>query len=369
MRLPKSPVAIDARRPDLQVSTEAISIDELGLAGRNHSMPLEALRYSRTPIGLHYLLIHFDIPFVDAVTWRLEIGGCVKRPLRLTLDELKARPVVSTAVTLECAGNGRALLSPRPVSQPWLQEAVGTAEWSGTPLAPLLEEAGISDDAVDVVFAGSDRGIQGGVEQDYERSLSVADATRPEMILAYAMNGQPLPPQHGFPLRLLVPGWYGMAQVKWLKRITLVAEPFRGFQQVDRYRVRQAEAEPGLAVTKIGPRALMIPPGIPDFFTRSRLVDAGAQLLEGRAWSGHAPIRRVELSFDRGRSWTDANVGDGESPYAWSYWSYRWNASPGEHVLCVRATDRLGNTQPLEPFWNIEGMMNNAVQRVSVLVR
>jgi sulfane dehydrogenase subunit SoxC len=353
----------------MQVSTEGISISELGLAGRNHSMPLEALRYSRTPVGLHYLLIHFDIPFVDAAAWRLEIGGRVKRPIALTLDELRARPAITTAVTLECAGNGRALLTPRPVSQPWLQEAVGTAEWTGTPLAPLLEEAGIAGDAVDVVFAGIDRGIQGGVEQDYERSLSVADSQRPEVILAYAMNGQPLPPQHGFPVRLLVPGWYGMAHVKWLKRITLVAESFRGFQQVDRYRLRQAEAEPGLPVTRIEPRALMIPPGIPDFLTRSRLVEAGSQLLEGRAWSGHGPIRRVEVSFDGGRNWSDAQLGDAGSPFAWTYWSYRWRASPGEYEICVRATDRSGNTQPVEPVWNIEGMKNNVVQRVNVMVR
>jgi len=140
-----------------------ITPDELQLAVRNHSMPLEALRYPITPIGLHYLLIHFDIPFVDAATWELGVGGKVRRPLRLRLDEIKARPATTIPVTLECAGNGRARLSPRPLSQPWLGEAVGTAEWTGTPLGPILADAGVSDSGADVVFTGLDRGVQGGL--------------------------------------------------------------------------------------------------------------------------------------------------------------------------------------------------------------
>src|SRR5712691_13508800 len=138
-------------------------------------MPLEALHYPITPIGLHYLLIHFDIPVVDAGTWELSIGGQVERPLRLSLDDIRSRPQTTIAVTLECAGNGRARLHPRPMSQPWLCEAVGTAEWTGTPLAPILEEAGVLDGAVDVVFTGLDRGVQSGVDQYYERSLSLED--------------------------------------------------------------------------------------------------------------------------------------------------------------------------------------------------
>src|SRR5438874_9163302 len=177
-------------------------------------MPLEALRYPVTPVGLHYLLIHFDVPDVDPDDWRLTVRG--ERELTLGLAELKQRPSAELAVTMECAGNGRAKLLPRPVSQPWLLEAVGTAEWGGTPLRPLLEEAGILDGAVDVLFRGLDRGLEADVEQSYERSLSIDDALRDEVLLAWEINGVPLPPQHGFPLRLVVPGWYGMANVKWL---------------------------------------------------------------------------------------------------------------------------------------------------------
>src|ERR671930_2760509 len=231
-------------------STSEITLEELQLAARNHALPLEALRHPITPIGLHYLLIHFDIPAVDEHTWRLRIGGLVDRPLTLSLEELKARPARTETVTLECAGNGRALLAPRPLSQPWLREAVGTAEWTGTPLAPLLDEAGVSAGATEVVFTGRDRGIQGDVEHAYERSLPVADAMRDEVLLAYAINGQPLPPQHGFPLRLVVPGWYGMTHVKWLRSITVVDEPFRGWEQAVAYRVRDSEDDAGRPVTR-----------------------------------------------------------------------------------------------------------------------
>src|SRR5262245_38812671 len=187
-----------------------LTMEELQLAARNKGMPLEGLRYDVTPVGMHYLLVHFDIPCLEASTWRLSIGGHVARPRDLTLEEIRERPRVTMPVTLECAGNGRARLQPRPLSQPWLVEAVGTAEWTGTPLAPLLAEAGLEASAVEVVFTGLDRGIEAGAEQSYERSLPLSEALASDAILAYEMNGQPLPPQHGFPLRLVIPGWYGM---------------------------------------------------------------------------------------------------------------------------------------------------------------
>ena len=349
-------------------TSTGISVDELRLAGRNHALPLEALRHRITPLGLHYLLIHFDIPAVDAAAWRLEVRGLVARPLSLSLDEIKARPASTFAVTLECAGNGRALLSPRPLSQPWLQEAVGTAEWTGTPLAPLLREAGLDDGAREVVFSGLDRGVQGDVEQTYERSLPLDEALRDEVLLAYAVNGQPLPPQHGFPLRLVVPGWYGMTHVKWLAAIEVVEEPFRGWQQDVSYRLRGSEDEQGAPVTRILPRSLMVPPGIPDFLTRRRFVDAGSCALEGRAWSGLGAVERVEVSADGGETWADAELGEAGSEFAWRAWSFRWDAEPGEHELCCRATDAAGNTQPSSAAWNFDGFCNNAIQRVAVTV-
>ena len=351
------------------VPTFALSAEELQLAARNHALPLEMLREPITPLGLHYLLIHFDIPAVDTDTWRLQVGGHVERPLTLSLDDLKARPARTLPVTLECAGNGRALLSPRPVSQPWLTEAIGTAEWTGTPLAPILEEAGVSSAGAEVVFTGLDRGVQGDVEQLYERSLPLAEALRDEMLLAYAVNRVPLPPQHGFPLRLVVPGWYGMTHVKWLQSVTVVDEPFRGWQQAVSYHLKSSEDDPGRPVTRILPRSLMVPPGIPDFMTRTRFVDAGPLTLTGRAWSGWAPIEWVEVSADGGRTWSRAELGEPLSDFAWRGWSYRWQAEPGEHELCCRAADAAGNEQPEAAEWNFDGFCNNSVQRVHVVVR
>jgi DMSO/TMAO reductase YedYZ molybdopterin-dependent catalytic subunit len=345
-----------------------VSIEELQLSLRNHGMQLEGLRYDVTPAGMHYLLIHFDVPEGDADAWSLSIDGLVSSPIRLTMEDLRARPAVTMPVTMECAGNGRARLMPRPISQPWLTEAIGTAEWTGTPLAPILDEVGIDAKASELVFTGADRGIQGEIEQDYQRSLTIADAMRDEVLLAYEMNGAPLPPQHGFPLRLVVPGWYGMTSVKWLTGITAVSEPFEGFQQLA-YRFRQQPDDEGEPVTRMRPRSLMIPPGIPDFMTRRRFVDAGTVELGGRAWSGLGRIERVEVSTDAGASWTDADLGEPASPYAWTPWSYTWDPEPGEYELSPRATDAEGNTQPLEQPWNLHGFANNSVQRVPVEVR
>ena len=349
--------------------TSDFTFNEIQWAARNHGMPLEGLAYDVTPIGMHYLLIHFDIPYIDPSTWRLEIDGRVSRSLSLSLADLKSHPRITAPVTLECAGNGRARLLPRPRSQPWLEEAVGTGEWTGTPLGPVLQEAGLLDDAVEVLFTGLDRGEQGRVEQWYERSLPVDEALRPDVLLVYELNGVPLPPQHGFPLRLIVPGWYGMAHVKWLGRITLLNEPFWGYQQNVFYRIAQDEDDPGVLVTRIQPRALMIPPGIPVLETRERLLTPGRHTLRGRAWSGWAPVGRVEVSPDGGTTWAEAELVPPLGEHAWRGWSFTWEAAEGRHELLARATDDAGNSQPLEPVWNLRGVSNNACQRVVVNVR
>jgi DMSO/TMAO reductase YedYZ molybdopterin-dependent catalytic subunit len=352
------------------MSAPGLTLEELQLAARNHGLPLEMLRRRVTPPGLHYILTHYDIPSVDRASWRLKVTGCVRQEVELTLDEIRTRPFLRRPVTLECAGNGRALLDPRALSQPWLLEAVGTAEWGGTPLRPVLDEAGIGDDAEEVLFTGFDRGLEGGVEQNYERSLPLAEALRDEVFLAYEMNGEPLPPQHGAPLRLVVPGWYGMASVKWLERITVLDRPFDGYQQRVSYRLRQTEDEEGEALSRMLPRALMAPPGIPEFLTRERFVDPGPCVIRGRAWSGWGSIREVHVSIDGGATWNEAELVDQPAPWAWTEWSYVWQpGSPGRYELASRARDSAGNEQPVEPPWNLGGYANNAVQRVIVTVR
>ncbi len=345
---------------------EGVSLDELRLAARNHGMPLEALRYDLTPVGLHYLLVHYDIPFVDPATWRLSVTGCVATPLSLDLPTLRSLPAVTLAVTLECAGNGRARLLPRPVSQPWLDEAVGTAEWTGVPLTAVLSAAGVRDDAVEVVFTGHDHGTERGVEQDYQRALPVSALE--DVLVAYEMNGVPLPPQHGAPVRVIVPGWYGMAHVKWLKDIDVVAQPFAGYQNAVAYRTKSAPEDPGEPVTRIQPRALMVPPGFPDFMTRRRYVPAGAVPLTGRAWSGRAPLTGVSISADGGETWTAATLGASAGRYAWRGWTATWEATPGDHTLKVMAVDEHG-PQPTDQPWNTQGMANNMTQEVEVTAR
>lgn len=342
---------------------------ETQLANRNSGQPLEMLRHALTPVGLHYLLIHFDIPYVEsAESWRLDVSGLVERPLNLSLADLKALPQRTLRVTLECAGNGRAVSTPRWQSMPWEHGAVGTAEWTGTPLRHVLEKAGVSSKAVEIAFLGADRGFDSNVEHDYGRSLVPGQAMHDDVLLVWAMNGMPLLPQHGFPLRLVVPGWYGMASVKWLNRIEVLDRKFDGYQQVRTYIFRKDAEDPGTPVTRMRVKSLMVPPGIPHWFGRARVVDAGPVTLTGRAWSGGGVgISKVEVGIDG--QWQAATLDARAGPYAWTGWRTTWHATPGEHELMCRATDEDGNTQPLDQAWDYAGFGNNAVHRVAVTVR
>jgi DMSO/TMAO reductase YedYZ molybdopterin-dependent catalytic subunit len=347
---------------------ERFTFDELQLAFRNRGMPLEALRYEITPSGLHYLLSHFDICDLDARTWRLEVTGLVERPLSLSLEDLKQLPQVTLPVTLECAGNGRAFTWPRAIAQPWIREAVSTANWSGVPLSSVLRMAGLHSNGADVVFWGADHGIERGEEHTFARSLEPSAAMRDEVLLAYAMNAAPLEPQHGAPLRLIVPGWYGMASVKWLVRIEVIDRAFDGYQQAQSYHYRRSPEEKGTPVTFGKVRSLITPPGMPDYISQARILTAGRIQLSGRAWSGAGvSVARVQVGVSG--DWHDADLGTQVGPFAWRSWTYDWDATPGEYELSCRATDAEGNTQPLEQWWTLGGMGNNIVHKIAVLVK
>jgi DMSO/TMAO reductase YedYZ molybdopterin-dependent catalytic subunit len=251
---------------------------------------------------------------------------------------------------------------------PWLHEAVGTAEWTGTALKHVLERAQLDDDVIEIAFIGADRGFDRGVEHSFGRSLTPELALSEDVLLAWAMNGQPLLPQHGYPLRLIVPGWYGMGNVKWLTRIEALPQPYQGFQQAVGYHYRPAPGLPGTPVTHMRVKALLVPPGIPDWYSRHRLLDAGSTEVFGRAWSGGGvPIAHVEVAIN-GR-WQPASLDSPQGKFAWQAWRYMWQAQAGEYELACRATDANGETQPLEPRWDSGGFGNNAVQRVRVWVR
>jgi DMSO/TMAO reductase YedYZ molybdopterin-dependent catalytic subunit len=277
-------------------------------------------------------------------------------------------PQQTLRVTLECAGNGRINVIPRWQTQPWEHGAVSTAEWCGTPLRSLLERAEPAADATDICFFGADRGFDGGCEQNYARSLKPDLAMQDSVLLVWSMNGAPLPPQHGFPLRLIVPGWYGMASVKWLRRIEVLSRPFEGYQQVTNYVYRHERGDPGVPVAEMRVKSLMVPPGIPDWYARHRTVEAGLVELTGRAWcGGGVAVAKVSIGVDG--VWSEAVLDRPQGRYAWIGWRYLWDASPGEHVLACRATDANGETQPLDPPWDYFGFGNNAVHRMRVTVR
>ncbi|MDA1001312.1 MAG: sulfite oxidase [bacterium] len=344
--------------------------EEVFSASRNSALPLEALEKPITPAGMHYVLHHYDVPQPDPAAWRLEVGGLVEKPLSLSLDALRGMPAAAYAAVFECAGNGRAHMAPRRLSQPWFHGGVGCAEWRGVRLRAVLEAAGVKAGAPEILFTGLDEGVQGGERQFYQRSLPVKEAMGEASLLAWEMNGQPLPAAHGAPLRLVVPGWYGMANVKWLGRIEAIGEPFHGYQMDVAYVASKSADAPGARITLMKPRALMAPPGIPVYMSAGgRICDAGEVHIEGKAWSGRARIIRVEVSTDGGASWQAAGLGAARSPHAWAPWFFKWNAAPGRHTLICRATDETGEMQPLDPEWNVEGMINNAVQRVEVEVK
>ncbi|MFZ4808353.1 MAG: sulfite oxidase [Hyphomicrobiaceae bacterium] len=362
------PILRPEKRP---LTDELFSREEVRLTNRNSGILLEAMRHDVTPAGLHYLLNHFDVPYVTAEAadrWSLSFGSGFAAPFAVSLAEIRQQPSKTLRVTLECAGNGRTLVSPRRQSQPWMYEAVGTSEWTGTPLGPFLERAGIAKGTVDIVFTGIDRGFDDGVEHNYGRALSVAAAMHPDVLLVYAMNGQPLLPQHGFPLRLVVPGWYGMASVKWLDRIEAWNRPYDGYQQVGTYVYRATETDPGVPVTTMRVKSLMVPPGIPDWYSRRRLVEHGPVVLTGRAWSGAGTaISKVEVGV--GDVWREARLDPAAGPYAWRGWRFDWTAEPGEYVLRCRATDAHGEMQPLVQRFDRGGFGNNVAHSIDVTVR
>jgi DMSO/TMAO reductase YedYZ molybdopterin-dependent catalytic subunit len=335
----------------------------------NAEAPPEALETDVTPTELHYVRSNFPVPDHDG---RIEIGGAVASPYTLTLDELRKMPAIERVVTLECAGNGRLAMRPLPAGEPWGDYAVSTARWMGARLHEILERAQPLETAVEVLFAGSDHGsyILNPVLKDidatdlsFERSLTFVHAADPsaEILLAYEMNGEPLSPDHGAPVRLIVPHWYGVASVKWLQRIELLTHPFIGEFETGHYMYQWAD-RPAERVTLMRPRARITGP------RRGDVVRAGETLVvRGKAWSGTGPITNVDISLTGESEWLPAHVETPQGPYQWQNWSFQWTpADPGRKSLRARATDVAGNVQPEVPVWNRLGYGNNAIEIIYV---
>lgn len=314
-----------------------------------------------------YVRNHFQIPQLDPSSWRLNVVGLVERPLSLTLRDLMKMPSQAQFVTLECAGNGRSLLSPRVNGEQWNLGAVSTAEWTGVPLKEFLDRAGVKGGAKEIVFRGADSGKldANGEPIRFERSLSMDDAQGSEALLAYAMNGETLPIQHGYPLRVIVPGWYAVASVKWLTGIDVISRPFSGHYQTDAYffewqRGEQLVREP-VSLQRV--RSLITEPE-PD-----SEIEQGELPIRGVAWSGAAPITRVEVRIGGG-PWQDARLLGERRRFSWQGWELIARLEqPGSTVISARATDMASRTQPDSSEWNRLGYGNNAIQKVRVDVR
>ena len=329
----------------------------------NAETPLFALREYLTPNENFYVRSNFPVPAQSHATWRLRLGGAVTQPVEFTLDDLLSMPARELPATLECAGNGRTGFSPLPQGEPWGVGAVGTALWRGVSLASLLERVGPSAGAVEVLFEGADRGVPaaGAEEAPFARSMPLEKALHPDTLLAYEMNGAPIPPEHGGPVRLLVPGWYGMASVKWLASITVLPRPFTGFYQKERYVLDFPGASEALPVREMQARALITSP------TPGAVVAPGSHIVSGVAWSGHAPVASVEVSLEGGGPWRPARLLDPPMPYTWRRWEFDWTPTKlGRHVLRARSIDGEGNAQPDLAPWNRLGYCNNSVHAVVV---
>lgn len=337
----------------------------------NAEAPPEALAEEITPTELHYVRSNFAVPTHDGV---LEIGGAVENPISLTMDDLRALPSVERAVTLECAGNGRLETRPLPVGEPWGAYAVSTARWTGALLHEVLERAKPTADGVEVRFRGADHGryhlnpVLTDINRDnltFERSLPVAHATDPaaEVLIVYEMNGEPLNRDHGAPFRLIVPHWYAVASVKWLKRIDVLTEPFAGEFQTGHY-IYQWPDRPYEPVTRMRVRARITDPA------PGATISLGRYTVRGKAWSGTGPVTQVEVSLTGEGEWYSAQLEPPKGSYQWQEWSFEWDANDiGRQTLRARATDAAGNVQPEVPPWNRLGYGNNAVEVVHVEVR
>jgi DMSO/TMAO reductase YedYZ molybdopterin-dependent catalytic subunit len=329
---------------------------------RNAESPVSALRPRRTPTAAFFVRSHFPTPTATK-RWRLTVDGGAGRPRSWNLRELRTLPQRRLAATLECAGNGRARHArPAPGELRWGEHAVGSAVWTGVPLTALLDEVELRPDARHLVFLGADRGDPAEPADRFERSLAADPRGLEDVLVATEMNGSPLSAEHGAPARLVVPGWYGMAWVKWLCRVEARRDPFRGHFQATKYLYRSVrDGVPAVEpVERVRVKSLLVAP-VPG----ERLARGSSYCLAGKAWSGAAPIAKVEV--DTGDGWSAARLRPGDGRYDWSSWEFDWVPQrAGPVTIRGRATDGLGQVQPEAPLENEYQYGTNSVQSVAV---
>jgi DMSO/TMAO reductase YedYZ molybdopterin-dependent catalytic subunit len=338
----------------------------------NLEMPFSSLDQFITPTKSFYVRTHFPIPAIDRNAWWLHVEGEVEEPFAINYEELLKLESMTIPVTLECAGNNRNFLEPKVKGVQWGLGAVGTAEWTGVPLSSLLNRARVKAIACEVVLEGAD----GGILQDpksppgklhFARSVPLEKA-RSDVLLAYKMNGEELPPQNGFPVRAIVPGWYAMASIKWLQRVIVTDQPFTGYYQTMDYAYwkRRGEIAELTPLTEMQIKAEIAKPA------QGETVPANSSVrVHGAAWTSDGEITKVELSTDGGSSWKEANLLGEPKPNAWRLWESSWQtpAASGKQTLIARATDSRGRTQPAERDPDHGTYMINHLLPINVEVR
>ena len=329
-------------------------------------MPLAGFNDAITPIERFFVRCHTLTPHIDPKSWSLKIDGLVNRPVTLTMAELRRLPKIELVTVVECAGNGRSFYQPRVPGTQWAYGSVGNAKWTGVRLKDVLARAGVKDSSKFVLFDGADEPI--GKMEDFRRGIPIEKALDADTLLAFEMNGQELPVQHGFPLRLVVPGWAGDSWVKWLTNIQLLDREYEGFWMKTAYRHPPKPVAPGTAVDP----AQMVP--VTDLNVKSVIAtpSPGPVLglpikISGAAWSNGSPVTGVDVSGDGGNTWTAATLGKDLGRYSWRLFEYSWMPQhDGEHIIMSRARNAAGQVQPMEQEWNPSGYLWNVVHRVPV---
>ena len=333
-------------------------------------MPLASLTSWITPNELFHVLTIMakPLPSIDPSSWRLRVEGQVKRPLTLSYEQLKALPTRKVVAVLECAGNSRNSASP-PIKRSFLNNGyVGNAEWRGAPLQLVLAQAGLKASAREVVIEGADRGkprFAPKAEVNFAKSLPLEKAIHPDTLLVYEMNGVPLPREHGGPVRVLVPGWYGTYHVKWLARIEVLDRPFDGVFMTRAWRVRRRRDGHirEESVSQVAVKSLIVSP------QPGQKLSVGTHRIAGAAWSGGKDITSVRVSTDGGKTWHFASLHEPHGTYTWRLWEFPWHVSrPGRYTILARATDTSGAAQPFAYDLDLNGFQVNQVQPVRVEV-
>lgn len=328
-----------------------------------------------TPTERHFVRSHFEVPTIERTSWRLKIDGEVDAPFEIGFDDLVHLPRRSVASTMECAGNGRSSVYPPAEGVRWRQGALGTARWTGVSLWEVLARSNIRPTAIEAVLEGADHGREAGVPEEltYAMSIPIVKAEHPDTLLAFEMNGEPLSPKHGFPVRAIVPDWYGMASVKWVTRISLIDHSFRGYFRTRPYTFIHEGDDPNVLrkpVTSLQVKSVITAP------SEGSTLPPGRHVVRGLAWSGGVAVAKVEVAVglpaDLGGSsrWILARIVGEQTPHAWVQWEAELDfPRPGHYVLRARATDERGDAQPLRADWNFRGVANNSIHAVPLVIR